>query len=468
MFFNKGNKELAKQGNAQDPLIAFDIGSSKIRLIAAEVSDDSVLHVSYYNEVPSSGMINGAVSDINKLANKLSTLVQEYTEDTGNRIEHCVIGIAGRHIDSTNAQGSATVPTRKVTEEDRLNALSSAKAHKFTENRHLIHAIPQCYMTDSSLDISNPIGMSTVKLNAAVHLIVCNEDQENNIRAAFELMDANIKIDHVIFDGIAAADAVLSQEEKEIGVCLIDFGGGAINVAVYSFGKLVLTFGFDFGGQRITREIATQFGLPLAFSEFIKKEYAYAHTKLLPPEELKTRIKLELPKSSINGQSAQNGGSDSGSGEGETELVYIRYPDLVGVISIAIRDILQQINNRLESYNYDNSSALQLGAGFVFTGGSSNIVGLPLLAHALMVKDSKNRKQRVKARVGTPIGVEIDDGVNDKYRDDVISPDCATVIGLIRVAHDINQNKQLDDLAAAERKRNSSSCRKVFNWARDW
>lgn len=436
MLFSKGNKVAQAQANAPEPLYALDIGTSKIRLIEGNVLSTGELEISYYADIPSSGMVNGSVSDLNKLSEQISTLIQRYKQDTEKSFSKCFIGIAGRHILSQNEKGFATVPSHKVTEVDRENALEHARSAKFSEYNHLLHVIPQAYEIDDITDIDNPVGLSTLRLGVGVHLIACNEDQENNLRAAFEKLDNKIQIEHVIYNGIAAADAVLTQEEKEIGVCVIDFGGGTINVAVYDRSKLVLTFGLDKGGSNVTRDIATNFSIPLRSAEVIKLGYGVAHPYLLSEKEASAHLAINEP---------------------EDKILILRR-NLSTVVGISLSDLFSTISDRLDRYRQSYGLDLSIGAGFVLTGGVASTTGITTLASNKLTDPDGTR---AKVRVGLPRNVI------GNY-EELKSPDMATAIGLLRFGHALRRDKLNKNLVIKELKKNNSMFSRALIWTKDW
>lgn len=438
MIFSKGSKAQA-ESFAHDPLVAVDIGSSKIRLLAGEVNDSGEINVIYFKEIPSAGMVNGAVSDLNELSDKLSELVHDYESATEFTFSHCIIGISGRHIMSENELGNATVPTHRVTEQDRQHAIAHASSIKFSDLNHIIHVLPQTYEIDDAKDITNPIGLSAMRLGVVVHLIACNEDQENNLRSAIERLSPNISVDQVIYSGIAAADAVLSQNDKDLGVCLIDYGEGTVDVSVYENSNLVLTFGLEYGGRRMTRDIATRFGVPLRTSEIIKIKHGVAHPGLLDEREANTILSIPVRHTE--------------------EKVLIGRIELANTVGLLLSDTFNQIRNRLELYTRSTGQQLALGAGFVLTGGVAKTVGICRLGSIKLSPQEGSFK--VLVRVGEPRGVITD-------FDEMLSPDCATVVGLLRFGYAALQDSDKTRRMEEERKRNSNSIVKAVSSFKAW
>ena len=170
-FFLKKNAT-AQEDETQDALVALDIGSSKIRLIAGEVNEDGFLSLTYYAECHSEGVVNGAITDLTKLSHQIALLVADYKEN-GRDLTHCYIGIAGRYIKSANLQGGTVVPTHAVTEADREHAIENAAANRFSEYQRIIHIIPQSYQIGDTREIVNPIDR-LVSDYPTLHTVICN------------------------------------------------------------------------------------------------------------------------------------------------------------------------------------------------------------------------------------------------------------------------------------------------------
>lgn len=432
----------SKSDDELDPLLAVDIGSSKIRLIAGSVDEEKgKVHVLYYTDAPSAGVINGAVSDIDKLSDIISQMIREYKDAMDLPFDHCVINISGSQIKSENNSGQFTVNTRKITEVDRLNAIEAARSIQFDRDNHIIHVIPQYYETDGSTEVTNPLGMSSSSLTANVHLIACNESQEINLRTVFERVSPNIVIDEVLYSGLAAADAVLSQEDKEIGVCLIDLGGGSINVALYDRGKLVFTYGRGDCGVRITRDIATSCGIQLKPAEFLKIRCGVAHPQLLTNENVGF---------SLNPHSYSD------------EKLIIKGKDLAESICGSLWDILSMVHNQIDYLWKSEAVPPALGAGFVFTGGVANTVGIEALGRSFF--ENEAQMHRVKIRVGYPHNFDVADGVRENFK----NPEYATVIGMLRLAAAIEKERRREHQALNEFKTSNRSLTKVMTGIKNW
>lgn len=449
MLFSRGKKANAKQATAKEPLVAIDIGTYTVRLIAGMVTDEDNILVSYYKELPSKGMSNGGVSDLNALSSVLSELVHHYETDTNFKFTNCFIDIGGKSIESVNEIGETTVPSHVVTENDMQNALIHARSIKIDDYKHIIHVVPQAYMTDATKDnydaekspyITNPLGMSAMRLSVGAHLIACDEAQENNLCTAMMSISPDIAVDRVIFKGYAAAEAVLTQSDKDLGVCLIDFGAGTVNVAIYNDGKLILSFGLSEGGDAITREIATRNGLELSVANKVKSVYGAAHPMCI--DHNIAYIMVDTIYTPVNNDRA-----------------YLTLNNLASAICYKLTDIFAMITNRIDNYSRTIKEPIAFGAGFVITGGVALTTGINMLAsNNLAPKDILGPR---KTRVGLPRGV-----IGDYA--ELNSPACATVIGLLRIGHKILQDESLEERLDAERKRQSNAVVKAWYSLKKW
>ena len=429
------NQTMRRSSDAQKVLVAIDIGSSMIRLIAGEVLDDGQVKVLFYRETKSAGISNGAVSDLAALSNRLSTLVQVFESEFGVNLSHCILGIAGRHIESKNASGAATVQNKIVSLYDRDKAIENARSVRLTDGHHIIHVIPQFYTVENTSDITNPIGLSAMRLDVKVHIISCSRDQENNFRSAIAKISPNVLIDHVVYNGIAASDAVLTEGEKEIGVGLIDFGGGTVNVTVYDRKRMVFSFGLERGGFEITRRIATYFALPLSVAEQLKNEYGVAFPRMLSPEDKKRRFKITLNNSE------------------EGEECIVSKLELADLIYQGLEDIFYSIRDRIESLSRKNGMVLSLGAGFVLTGGMAKTKGIEELAAYRLAPDSNSV---VKVKIGKARGVT-------GFKEEPIGPDKSVCVGMLRFGKSVMNERNYETERAEQ-----TGVKSVFGKIKDW
>ncbi len=457
MFNAKKGDSADKSRSESRELIAIDIGTFTIRIGVGFVHRDGQVEMTYYSEVPSRGMVGGSVANLSDLASALSELSQRFNEESGYDLNNaaCIIGIAGRHIDSFNSRGNATIMGGVVSTTDRRKAIDNACTVRYKDNHHLIHGIPRDFQADSIQGITDPVGLSTPRIEVLVHLITCSVDQEKNLRAAIAKMNPRTSVKQVIFNGIAAADAVLVESEKDIGVAVVDMGEGTVNVTVYDRKQLIISFGLAFGGDRMRREIAQQFGVSLNEAEDLKYD-AYAARDLIPEEKRQGYFQVTV-KDSYGNVSGQ-----------------IRVPlyELVGIVEDNLVDIFRAVRDRIEEAVKDavrddpalSNSGLNLGAGFVLTGGLSRIPGISYVAsHAL----SNSPNGPVSVRLGAPRGVSLSAPEVDPDNKLSLS-DAACVVGLLRCAGLDRDLRQKETDAAMGRKQHSGLIGSFTDRIRNW
>lgn len=424
-----------KNSKKNDTLIAVDIGSSKVRILAGKVLNQGLVDVIYYKEGPSSGLVSGSVSDLEALGNSLTNLTQDFVKQTSLSLDNCIVSIAGLHIQSKNEEGTGPVPSKVVTVADKENAIKVARAVTLNEGFQILHVIPQSFAIEDFAEITNPVGLSGMRLKVLVHLIACSQDAEANLKSAITRVD-NSNVGSVVFSGIAAADAVLDDNEKEIGVCLINIGSGTVDVAVYDRNKLIISFGLDRGGLDITRAIAAHFGISLQIAEQIKIKYGFADPRLYNEEDPIKNISYI----SSNGQ--------------RVELA-INLIDLSELISVHINNLFSHILNRIEDKTRTMKTSFNLGSGFVLTGGVANTKGIEYLASYSL---STQQPNLVKVRVGAPQGVQ------GEYAQSIIKPDCAVALGLVRFSSTLMDQKQESEYVDA----NGSRLKKIIRKFKEW
>ncbi len=403
---NSKNKYAAEKQDDNTLLIGIDIGTAWLRIIAGTVAADGAVSVRYYREVPSSGMTAGAVSDLFSLGDGLTLLLQDVEASIGQPVTHCFVGIAGRHIASINEAGSATVQSKVVTPADQRRCMENACSVKLQEGYEIIQVVPQYYTCDGGTRITNPIGLSAMRVEVMAHIVSCSVDQESNLRRALSRVSSDVVIDRFVFTGIAASHAVLLPDDQAIGVGLIDYGAGTVNVAVYDESHLIMSFGLDRGGKDITRAIAMRFGLPLSLAEKIKCDYGAAGSTLLTESDRSMSF-LQVP---VRGA------------DGREENIYIKKEELADIIGAELQNVFNSVSNFIERFSRETKLVLNLGAGFVLTGGVAKTRGIDKLASTAL---SPERYGAVKVKIGVPSDVTWCEP------NKAVGPDLAVAVGLL-------------------------------------
>ncbi|MDY2891940.1 MAG: cell division protein FtsA [Succinivibrio sp.] len=451
---DKRQKPQGAQGAAAgDVIFALDIGSSKIRLCAGQVDDRGSVTVLGYLEEYSHGVGHGAVTDIGELSHVLTGMVDRFINAYNFNLRSCVVGVPGCFIESCNEQGSSTVQNSIVTEADKERAIENARAavHFSESDFDIIHTIQQNYITETSDEVQNPVGQYAKRLQVSVHVIGLRRAHEINVRNVLSQLGADFRASSFVYSGIAAADSVLTEGEKEIGVCLIDIGGGTVNVAVYDNKRLKLSFGLDDGGNTITASIARTFGLPMSVAEELKIKFGSADPRYLTEEEINTAV-------SYPGEPGNEGSRRDISTQVLAQVIYNN-----------LTNIFRLVQDRIQEFvNTTPERSINLAAGFVLTGGvamTRNIDKVLLNVNAAQPFSGYQQGQSsVKIRVGSSRGLA---GMGQPEIQKMAAPDRAVCVGLLRQGYS-QRLRQMTEQSAREEKEGGfrSIMSRISNWAK--
>lgn len=436
-------------------IFALDVGSSNIRLIAGEVLDDRQIYVKGMLELKSAGVVKGNISDISALARSVAQIINEFQEKFNVTIDKLVTGVSGMYIRAENQVGTATVTTGTVTVYDRNRAIKNAIAGLRDINVSefsIIHTNPQSYKTETSNVIVNPINMFAKRLDVSVHIIGCNYMYKKNIEQAVKMTNPDLSVSSVIFTGNAAASAVVTAGEKEIGVICIDIGGGTVNVTVFEGNRQLLSFGIDDGGNYITSVIAKSFGISMDQAEKLKCQQGIASPYFLKEEAKDTEIPVPISK---------------------TEEIGIRLIDLSSVINDALVRMIDLIFAKINMFGsaiFDRQS-LVIGGGIVLTGGTSKLDGIEKV-FSQYITQNVNQEMGVlrcstnKVRIGHPIGTRVYENAGDvKFLSD---SDKAVCTGLLRSGRFEDLRQYSDDPIEDHGDKNNKSVLSKFKaWVRE-
>ncbi|MCK9181514.1 MAG: cell division protein FtsA [Fibrobacteraceae bacterium] len=327
-------------------VVGLDIGSSKIGVFIGEIQDDARIKIVGFG---STELKKGAINELESTVQALKNAVQQAETTSGVDVKHVYVGVAGSNIRSIASQG--VVPLKdfagSVTEVAMRRAVEQASAvvpHPM--DTEIIHVLPGDFSVDEQKELKNPLGMEGVRLSVDVQLVMAQQGIIQNIRKAVERAD--LVIDALVLEPLAAACSVLYEDEKELGVALIDIGAGSTDVAVFKGDKVVYTVSFDIAGNAITSDIAYGLKTPMNRAEEIKKKYGTC-----------SRINLlegqKIPVPGIGGREEQE--------YSRKHLAYIIY--------CRMEEIFKKVNDDLHNKGFDK----QLGAGIVITGGTSSMDG---------------------------------------------------------------------------------------------
>ncbi|MCK5818394.1 MAG: cell division protein FtsA [Psychromonas sp.] len=380
--------------------VGLDIGSSKIVIIIGEEAITGEINVIGVGEVLSCGVDKGAVTDLDAVVGAISKALVIAEEMANCKVSSVNLSLSGAHIKSQNESGTWAVEDHEVTSFDIESVLHNARSIKIQDELRLLHVIPQSYSLDALENIKNPIGLSGVKLKVDVHLIICHNDLARNLEKAAER--CGLQVDQLTYSGVASSAAILSEDEKELGVCLVDMGSDTMDISVYISGALLYSIAFNYSAKMVTNDIGIAFSAPMASAEKIKVEFGCLKKELLETDE-----KIEL--SSVGGRGKRN--IDSGI---FVEVIEARYSELLGFVKSELIKL---------DAKFQNTAVLKqnLAAGIVITGGGAQIRGL--------IDVAKEIFDNMPIRVGQPTNLR-------GLVDDVFSPSYSTAVGLLKYKED--------------------------------
>ena len=373
---------MAKKTNV---IVGLDLGTTKTCVIVGEITDQGV-DIIGIGSYPSEGLRKGVVVNIDSTVEAIKKAVDEAEHMSGCEISSVYAGIAGGHIKGQNSLGIVAVKGREVDEEDVQRAIEASKAIAIPTDREILHTLPQNFIVDDQDGIRDPVGMSGVRLEAKVHIVTGAVTSIQNIVKSVNRV--GLEINEIILEQIASSEAVLSNDEKDLGVALIDIGGGTTDIAVFTAGSVKHTAILPVGGNYLTSDIATGLRTPLADAEKIKIKYGCAFSALIAKEET-----IEVP--SVGGREPRE--------VSRQILGRIVAPRMEEILTLAYKEIVKS--------GYEDI----LAAGVVLTGGTALLKGITELAEQIF---------NMPVRRGSPTGIG---GLNDV----VNSPMYATGVGLV-------------------------------------
>ncbi|KPU82043.1 cell division protein FtsA [Psychromonas sp. PRT-SC03] len=379
--------------------VGLDIGSNKIVLIIGEHFDNGNINIVGVGEAAVKGVDKGAVTDLDSVVVAIHQALAQAEEMADCKVTSINLSISGSHITSLNVSGTWVIDDHEVSTYDVESVLHNARSIKIREDQRLLHVIPQSYSIDSQSGIHNPIGLSGVKLKADVHLIICHNDLVKNLEKAVER--CGLCIDQLTFSGVASCSAILSEDEKDLGVCVVDMGSGTMDISVYISGALQHSVVLDYAGNSVTSDIAIAFSSPLPSAEKVKIKHG-----CLVLDNSSLGEQIELP------------------GVGGRATKQIPRQDLLAVIEPRYSELLGLVKKelyKLESSFSTKGLQRQLAAGIVITGGAAQIEGLVSVAEKVF--------DNMQIRIGKPQNIQ---GLVDK----VESPAYSTALGLLRYKND--------------------------------
>jgi cell division protein FtsA len=371
-----------------DLAVAIDVGTNKICAIVAEVRPDDIFIVGAGVE-PSVGMKKGVVNDIGQLTAAISAAVHKAEKSSGYEIRQAFVSLAGSHIASLNSRGAVGINgPRGVSMDDLDKALEAARAIAIPHNREVLHIVPRSYSLDGQERVRSPIGMHGFRLEVEAHIITASATSVANLQQAVQA--SGVAVDRFILNPLASGEAVLSDQEREMGVVVIDIGGGTTDLAIYIEGTVWHTSVIPVGGDHVTNDLTHWMHVPFDVAETVKIHYGHALQRAVDP--LQTFLVEPF---------------------GDGMPMEVQRHALAEVIEMRVEEMFDQVHKEIKRSGYDGL----LRAGAVITGGCAQLEGL---------REVAARELGLPVRIGKPERLT---GMADALR----NPTYSTSVGLLRL-----------------------------------
>lgn len=378
-------EKVKKKREPGELIVGLDIGTTKICCVVGEAFDDSI-DIIGVGITPSLGLKKGVVVNIESTVKSIREAMKIAEDIAGCNMNSVYVGIAGNHIKGFNSPGILAINGREIKQSDVDDVVTAARTVKISANQQVIHVMPQEYMVDDHTGIQNPLGMTGVRLVTNVHIVTADMGAVHNLVTCCN--KAGLDVAGLVLESIASADAVLSPDELELGVALLDIGGGTTDLAVFCEGTIRHTCEIGLGGHNLTNDLSVGLRTPLQEAERLKEDYGSALSSIIKPN-----LVVDVPT------------------VGDRDPRKITQKVLVDIIQARTVEILEMVNRELLASGKKNS----INGGVVITGGTALLANIVELAEQIL---------DLPVRVGYPVGVG---GMVDR----VNSPRCTTGVGLV-------------------------------------
>ena len=384
-----------KSNSMDHPIVvALDIGTNKIAVIIGKQLDDGTVDILSVGTTPSEGLKKGVVVNIEDATNSIRAAIEEAESTVDFVIREVCVGIAGGHIRSINCEGMAPIRDSEVTQTDIERAIETAKAVQLPADQQVLHVLPHDFAIDDQQGIKDPLGMSGYRLSANVHMVTGGRHPVQNIVKCVK--HCGLSVSHIVLDQIASSQAVLTEDEKELGVCLLDIGGGTTDMSVFVKGTPIYTSVIAIGGDHVTNDIAVTFRTPTRNAEDVKIRYGCALTQFIGEDET-----IEIL------------------GVADRPVTRHQRRSLGMIIEPRYEELFELVNRELQREK-KNTYAV---TGYVLTGGASKMEGAQELAQKIF---------NAPVRIGRPQQAGLT-GIVDLIN----NPIYATGVGLLLYAIDM-------------------------------
>ncbi|MCK8817339.1 cell division protein FtsA [Natroniella sulfidigena] len=408
----------------RDIVAGIDIGTTKVCTIIAEVNGDKITDILGVGTSPSTGLRKGMVVDIDDTVCSIETAVVKAERMAGLELESVFVGIAGSHISSTNSHGvvAVTGEDKEISQKDIDRVIDATKIISIPPEREIIHVIPREFIVDGCGDIKSPLGMSGVRLEAETHIVTGSVTSIQNLVKSVHRVGINVE--GVVLQPLAASKAVLSESEKDLGVVLVDMGGGTTDIAIFKEGSIWYTSILPVGGDHVTSDIAVGLRTPMSNAERIKIQHGCAKASLIDREQ-------QIDILDTSGKKKHS----------------ISQKMLCNIIEPRVDEIFTLVKQEIQKAGYDDL----IPAGAVVTGGASLLNGIPQLA---------SEKLDLPVRVGVPENIDtllnyidgsiydIGEGYSEFSKDN--GAIFSTGVGLVHYGAEVLGEDSLEDMGEEE------------------
>lgn len=386
------------RANEENMIVGLDIGTSKVVAIVGAIGSNGDLEIVGTGMCASAGLKKGVVVNIESTVHSIQRAIEEAELMAGCSIHSVYVGIAGSHIRSLNSHGIVAIRDREVQHLDIERVIDAARAVAIPADQEILHVVPQEFIIDQQEGVQQPKGMSGVRLEAKVHLVTCAVNAGHNIKKC--IGRCGLDVDKIVLEQLASSYAVLTEDEKHLGVALVDIGGGTSDIVIFSEGAIRHTGVIPIAGDQVTNDIAMALRTPTAHAEELKVKYACALAKLARPEET-----IKVPS------------------VGDREPRDMSRQLLAEVVEPRYEELFTLVQEELQRSGFEEL----LAAGIVLTGGTSKMEGVIELAEEIF---------HMPVRVGAPIRVK-------GLADIVNNPIYSTGVGLLHFGMQ-EQQKRLE------------------------
>jgi cell division protein FtsA len=389
---------MSKAKENKNLIVGLDIGTSKIAVIVAEVKPEGGFDIIGMGSHPSRGLKKGVVVNIETTVNAIQRALEEAELMADCKIRDVYTGIAGSHIRSFNSQGMVAIKDKEVAQMDIDRVIETAKAVQIPNDQQILHILNQEFIIDGQEDVREPLGMSGVRLEVKVHIVTGAVSAAQNIIKC--VRRCGLEVRDLILQPLASAMAVVSDDEKDLGVCLVDMGGGTTDMAVFTHGSIRHTAVIPIAGDQITNDIAMALRTPTKDADDIKIKHGCALSQLADPQEM-----IEVP------------------GVGDRESRQLSRKTLAEVIEPRVEELYSLVQSELRRSGYEEL----LSSGIVITGGSSAMRGMVELGEEIF---------HMPVRIGQP---HYSGGLAEVVR----NPRYSTAVGLLLAGMHQHRQQQI-------------------------